>query len=510
MSIGKSRSEESQWDEELTAAAADPNHPATTTHSNVPQTQGSSFDSTRWILDSMASPPLGPSDEQSTFLVTAAGTSYLDPALEAHSPLTVSSSPMSVPTTSTNNSPSRRFTQWKERRNQEKLMEQQARAAKKSQQQKQQRSSEEPLETPYHAASPTNMTNSKQRTHNPFLGESLYERLQSRAQPDAVLEDRATTASTTNEDHDAALNTTNATASTETSLQSQHHQLDSDDCALLSRTALAQKRVKVLQLLILGWLGLVFGWLATFFSGTLCSFATTSYNNNYQLQLSLGLWKYSPVDSVVMGSDVCVGYSSLSNQNAYDDTDDAPRLARLLNIAALSLGTLSLVVVWLYLIVGWFRARQWLYGIWASWLAATCQLASVISFYTLTSACHSNSVCHLGSGASLALVSTLAWAVFGMEMLYNTPGPVIVPSASPCGASLYNDTTDDCDHKAYAMTREEDGLMRDTSDNQVVVGMSSLELSDLKKASKEYMERFHNSRGSYCPPDIDAVRGEVV
>ena len=463
----------------------------------------------------MASPPLGPSDEQSTFLVTAAGTSLVtDPSFPGSSPLTISTSPMAVPTTPTNSSPSRRFTQWKERRTQEKQSQQQAKVAKKHQKQHEP-PSDELLETPYHPVSPMNMSpkSLQQRKQNPFLGESIYERLQSRAQPDAVLEERAPT-------DQEALDTTKATISTETSLYSQHHhQLDSDDCALLSRTALAQKRVKVLQLLILGWLGLLFGWLATFFSGTLCSFATASYNNNHQLQLQFGLWKYTPVDSVVMGSDYCVGYSSLSSRNAYDDNsdDDAPLLARLLNVAALSLGTLSLIVVWLYLIVGWFRSRLWLYGIWASWLSASCQLASVISFYAVTSACRSNSTCHLGLGASLALVSTLAWAVFGWEMLYNTPGPIMMTgttNASPCGGgSFYNDGTDDCTHhNANGMAREEDGLMRDGgSDSQVVVvGMSSLELADLKKASKEYMERFHTPRGSYCPPDIDAVRAEVV
>ncbi|GKY99960.1 hypothetical protein MPSEU_000949600 [Mayamaea pseudoterrestris] len=486
-SMLSSRSEESQWDEELDTVVTRSIEPQLPTSTNC---EPSIIDPSPWTLDTTFS-ALGPSDEQVSFMVSISpDNSKCDSYIST--------------------SPSRRFSKWREQRNMER------------QQQKQQQRPTSDAVYLAPAAAASSATNdaptTPQRKHPPFLGESLFERLQSRAQPDAILanvrqsSDQSTSQSSSShrDDHfnkntakHAAPHAPAVGATADGSLKSLNHQLDSDDCALLSRTALAQKRVKVLQLLIIGWVGLVFGWLATFFSGTLCHFATAHYKNNYQLELHFGLWKYTPVDAVVMGSDYCIGYTRLDNESI-DVDNDAPRLARIFNLSALTLGTMSIIVLWLYLIVGCFRPSLWRYGVWASWLAAVCQLTSVIAFFSLESACHESNNCALGPGSCLALLSMLAWAMFGWEMLYNAPG-----SVSVCCGNERRNADDENEHNEDMPTnREVDGLMRSKPESQVSVNMSSLELSDFKKASKQYMDRFHSSRGSYCPPDI--IDGEVV
>jgi hypothetical protein len=325
--------------------------------------------------------------------------------------------------------------------------------------------------------------------HQPFFGESLFERLQSRAQPEAVLplpNMQQYEQGFDPKKNDKAPNSASL-AITKTHHTQQHHRMDSDDCSLVSRSTLAQKRVHVLQLLLLGWLGLLLGWLPTFLSGSMCHFATVVSMN---METNYGLWKFSPVTASAMADSYCVGYSN------DDDSDDTPIAARALNLMALLSGTVSLFIVWCYLIFGCYIKRIWRAGVCTSLLAGVLQAGTMAAFFwSPSSACSSYyTSCKLGPGASMALVTIAVWFVVGWEMHYNTP-----------------DATTNTFERSILLgdgdKKEEDGLIREDSHNggfHGSFGFASLELADFRQASQQYLERFNApaTMGGYCPPDL--------
>jgi hypothetical protein len=77
-----------------------------------------------------------------------------------------------------------------------------------------------------------------------------------------------------------------------------------EDEEYLRDTGLAQRRVKVAQLLIAGILGILVGWLGNAVVGTSCHFASVQVQvgqSNDMFSLHFGLYKYSTVDSSLNG-----------------------------------------------------------------------------------------------------------------------------------------------------------------------------------------------------------------
>jgi hypothetical protein len=237
--------------------------------------------------------------------------------------------------------------------------------------------------------------------------------------------------------------------------------MSGDTRAILMNTGLAHKRVRVVQLLIIGLVGLLLGWLGNFFVGSSCHFASVDvkvgqYSNSFPLHF--GLWKYSPADSALAGYTYCYPYSG-------QHESDGPVVARVLNVSALMTGTYSLVVLWWYLISGRANGRFWRWAVRTAILAGVCQIAVLLFF--VGSLCRS-STCHFGPASFLAFITSVAWFILGFELHYNMP------------------------------TVEEASIKED------VAIVANLEMTDLQVASREFIERAFRSspRGQYLPPDI--------
>lgn len=230
-------------------------------------------------------------------------------------------------------------------------------------------------------------------------------------------------------------------------------QQDGGDEAFLLNTALAKRRVRVTQLLIIGLVGLLVGWLGNFFVSTSCNYVSSGVDvsqNGVDFRLHFGLWKYSPVDSALNGYKYCY---------PYDSSDEAPIFARIANLLALLAGTYSQVVLWYYLIMGReVPTRFWKWAVYSAVIAGVLQLATLTVF--ASSVCH-NRHCTMGSGAILALVTAVSWFVFAFELHYNRP-------------------SEEQQHRGKGLS-----------------SMDLVELADLQGASKEYWGRL---AGTYRPP----------
>ena len=244
-----------------------------------------------------------------------------------------------------------------------------------------------------------------------------------------------------------------------------------DDDAYILQTAFAQKRVKVVQLLIFGkkttgiyapcvcvcvcafvfhffvrlsygvfvfhstgLLGLAFGFLGSFYVQSSCHFLTASVSvgdNSGEFDLHYGMWKYTPLSSVFRGYSYCYKYDVQYANNT-------PHIPRIAGLAALLCGAYSLGVLWVYLVLGRTNSGHWNRAIYASILAGVFQALTMLFFASIV--CRQNH-CSIGPGAAVSIVSTVTWFFLAFEMHYNTPlspshGLDEIPSEEDIVASL--------------------------------------------------------------------------
>jgi hypothetical protein len=161
-------------------------------------------------------------------------------------------------------------------------------------------------------------------------------------------------------------------------------------------------------------------------------------------------------------------------------------LGRAFNLAALLLGTYSLVVLWWYLISGRIVPKLWKAAVYAAVGAGTLQLLTPLVFF-LGSLCR-NAKCSAGPAAALSAVTAVAWVIVGAELHYHCP-PVDVENSS--SANAHESVVDD--------EQGSDGSKGSTTP------VAQLEMADFTGASQEYLDRFqknHASRRNYRPPDL--------
>jgi hypothetical protein len=233
--------------------------------------------------------------------------------------------------------------------------------------------------------------------------------------------------------------------------------ISKQDEALFLNTGLANKRVRVVQLLIIGLVALLLGWLGNFFVGTSCNFASVDVyvgQNSEVFSLHFGLWKYSPVDSAFNGYNYCYPYGE-------NHKTDAPIVPRISNLGALLVGTYSLIVLWWYLISGRVVERYWRWAERMAIIAGVLQLSTL--FFFVGRLCR-RSKCTFGPASVVALVTAVAWLGLAWELHYNMPVP-------------------------------------DEKKEEPAPVVTNLEMADLQGASQEYYERF-SPRGQYQPPSI--------
>lgn len=231
------------------------------------------------------------------------------------------------------------------------------------------------------------------------------------------------------------------------------------DETLFLNLGLANKRVRVVQLLIIGLVATLLGWLGNFFVGTSCNFASVDVEvgeNAQVFRLHFGLWKYSPADSAFNGYTYCYPYGG-------NHSSDVPIVPRISNLSALMAGTYSLSVLWWYLISGRVVETFWKWAVRSAIFAGAMQLSTL--FFFVGRLCRKSS-CTFGPASIVALVTAVAWFILAWELAYNMPA------------------------------------VHEKKEEPAPVGVANLEMADLHGASQEYYERFSPRGQSYQPPTI--------
>jgi hypothetical protein len=378
------------------------------------------------------------------------------------------------------------------------------------------------------------------------IKESFMERMRSRADPDAITTIYSTSSPTAmnrngggnvcSNTHGRMLKMPVALSSSSLSIIQQQQSTasaDTDDAlyredeAFLINTGLAQKRVRVVQLMIIGLFGILLPWMGNVFVSSNCYFASIhvvvgSYGNVYPLHF--GLWNYSPISSALNGYKYCYPYYRQSNSNDEEYSmnqyrSDPPVTSRICNSLALLAGTYSLVILWWYLISGRVRRHLWKGAVYAAFIAGMLQLATPISFF-FGRTCRNNH-CSVGPGTVLSAITAIAWMVFGAELHYHCP---IIHNLNDSSThqntdldskTLRHDSTSTwltktgnyfSWHDVRSHRQHSNVNAMSSSDHQApVVDVSQLEMSDFTSASQQYFNRFYPYRSTgtqYNPPNI--------
>jgi len=173
------------------------------------------------------------------------------------------------------------------------------------------------------------------------------------------------------------------------------------------------KKPKVVELIIFGIFGLFGGFFGSIYVQSTCHFASAIViiGDDQEFELHAGMWKYSSIDSVFNGYAYC---------SPYDDeySSSAPMIARIFGLVALTTGTYTLTVLWIYL--GAIRTTSffWKWAIRMSYLATVLQLFTFVFFWS--SFCARNQ-CSLGPGSLISFISAVSWFCVAYKMQHNIP-----------------------------------------------------------------------------------------
>ena len=238
-------------------------------------------------------------------------------------------------------------------------------------------------------------------------------------------------------------------------------------------TALARKRVRVVQLLSIGLLGLLVGFMGGFYVQSSCHFFSADVEVGQSAQifnLHYGMWKYTPMDSVFQGYSYCYQYDT-------EYTSDAPMIPRWASCIALFMGAFSICVLWFYLIMGKASQITWRTAVITAALAGCLQMSTLFVF--MGDVCQRED-CSLGPAGILSVVVGAVWFILGFEMHYNMPMTAWV-----------EEIQDQVDH-------EEGGLV------------GNLEMKDFKHGAKAYVKRIVPGSKEYQYPTLNQVQRHNV
>ena len=280
------------------------------------------------------------------------------------------------------------------------------------------------------------------------------------------------------------------------------------------------KRVRVVQLMIVGLIALVAGWLGNFFVGTSCNFVSIpinvgGYGNQYRIRF--GLWKYSPVDSALNGYSYCYPYGGQNSSHA------APVFPRVTNLLALLVGSYSLCVLWWYLVFGSVERTLWTSAVSSACVAGVFQLLTLSIFADPQIKCWEREGCTVGPAAVVTLVTALAWVGLGWELHYNRrlvfeeqpqhDGPLAVQAGDVNGNSNGDGGSgfQEVSGRSLGPAQQQQQFQQQLLDQQqsheqahtVSNLVPNLELSDLHGASQEFLDRFSSTSSQpYSPPEL--------
>jgi hypothetical protein len=226
------------------------------------------------------------------------------------------------------------------------------------------------------------------------LAESIMARTRSRADPDAVV----------------------GNGSNLGELERPHSMVNlsaQDEGGVIENTALARKRVRVVQLLTIGLAAFLIAFLGGFWVQSSCHFlsATVQVGQNAEtFHLRFGLWKYSPIDSVFQGYTYCSHYDG--------NTAPGPWFGRAASLIGLFGGAFAICVLWIYLVLGRCSRGIWKAAVVSAGISGALQLSTLSMF--AGPICQQGE-CALGPAGVLSIVASCVYFILAFEMHYNTP-----------------------------------------------------------------------------------------
>lgn len=242
---------------------------------------------------------------------------------------------------------------------------------------------------------PATPQSEKQRSH---LAQSLIARTRSRADTSAVLSATSPTLAA-------------ATVTSRPTMVRIGEELDEQ---FIVNTALARKRVSVVQLLVVGLLSLLVCLFGAFWIQSSCHYVSADVrvgDTNEVFNLHYGLWKFSPMGSAFQGYTYCDKYDK-------EYTIPPPTFPRLASLLASLGGAYAVCVLWVYLIFGRGTRLHWNAAVRVAFLAGLLHGASLLIF--ISPICYEKD-CELGPAGILSLVAVAANFMLSFEMYYNSP-----------------------------------------------------------------------------------------
>mmetsp|Transcript_28723 Transcript_28723/g.69545 ORF Transcript_28723/g.69545 Transcript_28723/m.69545 type:complete len:488 (+) Transcript_28723:141-1604(+) len=191
---------------------------------------------------------------------------------------------------------------------------------------------------------------------------------------------------------------------------------ETDDSEI--RAALLDKRIRVVQLLAVGFLSVFSGLLASVWAQASCAFFTAQvvgYAGDddvsgvaFEENMNYGLWRYSPGGD---SENFCTSYG-------YDDEADATIIPRLAGVIAIMGGILAIGILFAYLIFGYAKKKIWEVAVVLAVMSGVSQLCTLL--FLVVGVCEKNE-CVPGPGAIGTVISGFSFFILGFEMLYNMP-----------------------------------------------------------------------------------------
>ena len=179
-------------------------------------------------------------------------------------------------------------------------------------------------------------------------------------------------------------------------------------------TALARKRVSVVQLLLVGLISMLFCFIGGIGIQSSCHFVAADVQvgaTEKVYKLHYGLWKFSPIGSAFQGYTYCDSYDE-----AY--SVPPPNVPRVSSLLAFLCGAYAVLVLWLYLIFGQATRLSWYAAANLAVLSAFLHGASLLIF--VSPVCEDRD-CELGPAGALTLAACAVSFFLAFEMYYNSP-----------------------------------------------------------------------------------------
>lgn len=245
--------------------------------------------------------------------------------------------------------------------------------------------------------------NSKDKPLSPRskkFAESILSRLQSRADPNALV------------------NNSSAIESIEKPTPSMINVNEQEEGGFVRGTSTAiaknrKKRGRIVQLLTIGLLSFLISFLGGILVLSSCFIVSGTVVGTYgqMYDLHFGLWKYSPVASASGGYHYCTNYDG-------DYINSAPWLGRLSSLIAMAGGAFSLGALFFYLVLGRSVKNTWNIAVYTAMFSGILQLSTLsILFGPICKEVE----CSLGPAGIISVVAGFFYFVLAFEMYYNTP-----------------------------------------------------------------------------------------